>query len=364
MQHWCRYYTPAEIAELVANLIHVKRPRSIIDPAAGNGALLMAAKARYPDAMMFAIDIDPVAAKHLKKEMPLGIVSNCDALSRRSMSRSCIWPHREEIDVVVANPPFGVLGSRRIIDVTCWGHTLRAGVASSHLLSAAFNFSPKQIVAVVPGATTHSERDLAARRLMSKYYTINVNETLSGHSFPGNSASIRVVALTRVEEEGNGSSGDAVTNSEPSEVGPVEVIRGGVAIHAAKATSERRGVPLLHTTMMGGSSKRRQFVRPIGRGLVAGHLVLIPRVGLPQRKHLVPWFLGRHQLSDCVIALRCDSRLVAREVCELIERRFEDFRSLWGGTGAQYTTIAKIVRFLGELGIACRVGGCDSRFPE
>lgn len=355
MRHWCRYYTPTEVAELVANLICVESPRAVIDPAAGSGALLAAAKARYPHATVLAMDIDPTATRRLRGELSFGVVSNCDALSRESVSRSNIWPYRDKIDVVVANPPFGVLGSKHLVNVTCWGRTVRAGIASGHLLSAASSFRPKQIVAIVPSSMLHSDRDIEARELMSKYYSITGNKLLPSYAFPGNSASIRIVTFTRIKEEGYGRTDDPVGQWECGDVGPVEIIRGGVPMHEVTKANENCGMPLLHTTMIGGSSKRRPLVRPIGRGVVAGHVVLIPRVGLPRLRHLVPSFLDEHQLSDCVIAMQFGNGSVANEVCGLIQRRFEKFRLLWGGTGAQYTTIGKIVRFLTQLGVVCEV---------
>ena len=126
-------------------------------------------------------------------------------------------------------------------------------------------------------------------------------------------------------------------------------------MHEVEETTSGVGVPLLHTTMIGArGGKGRPLVSPIRRGLVDGHLVLIPRVGLPKRGHLVPAFLAEHQLSDCVIAMRFERQRVAKEVCRLITHRFDEFRALWGGTGAQYTTIEKVVWFLRRIGVECR----------
>ena len=347
----CRHYTPREIAEAMAEICD-RGPSVVLDPAAGDGALLVAFATRFPRAQMLAMDIDKNAAERLRRKLPNCVVSVCDALVRRSAGRSRVWNFRDRVDVVVANPPFGDRRTAMVLTVDAWGEQIRCGLAAAHVLSAAACFSPKKMIVVVPDSLLHSERDAEAVRLLKGRYMVSVTQSLGSRAFVGTGASVSLIQLDRKEGRCEEESCERKTFTR-LEAGVVEIVRGGVPMHEVEETAEG-GRPLLHTTNLLRTGTCR-IVKPSTRGLISGPVILLPRVGLPTKRHLIPANLNEHQLSDCVIAIRCQSDEMAMVVSRHLCTHFEQFRSCWRGTGAQYTTLRKLRDCLNDLDISAQV---------
>ena len=353
---YCAYYTPKVVAQVVAESIHVQKPRAVLDPAAGDGALLQTVVARFPRTEALAIDIDRSAVQRLRQILPDCTSSVCDALNGRSVAKSNVWRLRSCVDVVVANPPFGSLSGPRLADVVCWGgKKVRCGIGAAHILAALVNFLPKQLVAVLPDSMLHSERDGMARSLIASRYSLDVVQSLGSDAFGNAGASVSLVEMTLRRAIGGQFAMKSEVAGRALGAGPVYLIRGGLPMHDVKEVASG-GIPLVHTNNLGD---RRPFklVRPLRRGVVSGPLVLLPRVGLPMERHLVATNLsGEHQLSDCVVAISCRSDGVASDVSKILMERFDALRACWGGTGAQYTTLAKLRDCLTKSGIAVDSG--------
>ncbi len=360
----CAYYTPEPLARLVARSIRVRRPRAVLDPAAGDGALLLATVARFPAIDALAIDIDRRAVGRIRQALPNCVASVCDALSPRSVSKSRVWGFRACVDVVVANPPFGSLSGPRLVTVPAWGEKVRCGVGAAHILSAILRFLPKQFVAVVPDSMLHSARDARARDLIASRYSFDLVQSLGNGYFGGAGASVSLVKLNRRRGVVTQSATKSAVEAEGKGVESVLLTRGGLPMHDAEEVSSG-GVPLMHTTNL-GDSRQLKLVKPLPRGVVSGPLILLPRVGLPAPRHLVVTKLGAdHQLSDCVVALSCSTNRIASDVSRKLKENFDALRACWGGTGAQYTTLDKLRDYLTNLGITVKVGCVDdSRATE
>lgn len=101
------YATPAWVTRAI--LPHLKSPGSILDPAAGTGALLEAAWGKFGTADLHAIEID---SERFIACQSLGIATTCgDALSMA-------WPRA---DLILANPPYALA----LQFVMCACHHLR-----------------------------------------------------------------------------------------------------------------------------------------------------------------------------------------------------------------------------------------------
>lgn len=345
----CSYYTPRELADTVAKAIVVRRPRAVLDPAAGHGALLLAVASRFRNAKMMAMDVDRAAGMRLQRRMPDATVSICDALSGDGITRSKVWVLRDHVDVVVANPPYGSLNGPRLVSVQGWNGEVRCGVAAAHLLSAAACFSPNELLALVPDSMLHSERDRCAMRLFESRYSVEVLMALGTSSFDRTEASVSLIRMSRSDRSPRGSGHGGGRRRAERDIGPVRVVRGGVQMHMAEEV-KKGGLPLLHTTNLLDHNANK-VVKPLDRGVIAGPVLLLPRVGLPSQRHLEPANLARHQLSDCVIALLCESDAMAHALSERLRESFAELSACWRGTGAQYTTIRKIESYLDRSGV-------------
>lgn len=345
----CPYYTPGELAETLAKAIAVRNPRGVLDPAAGHGALLLAVASRFRNARMMAMDVDRAAGMRLRRLLPDATVSICDALSGGGMVRSKVWVLRDHVDVVVANPPFGLLRGPRLLSVQGWNGEVRCGTAAAHLLSAATCFSPSELLALVPDSMLHSERDGCAMRAFESRYSVEVLKAIGSSNFERTEASIKLVRMSRRGKLPRRKGSSNGMQCMGQDIGPVRVVRGGVPMHDVEE-AKGEGIPLIHTTNLIGRGAKR-IVKPLGRGVVAGNALLLPRVGLPRQRHLEPANLAPHQLSDCVIALLCESHAMACRLSGRLRDNFGELLACWGGTGAQYTTIRKMENYLERSGV-------------
>lgn len=91
------YPTPAHVTRLI--LPHLMTPRTILEPAAGEGGMMRVVEAYWPKATVYGIEIDPVRAK-------LAAVPNGDALEPRF---SWKWRYDDQpFDLIITNPPFSL----------------------------------------------------------------------------------------------------------------------------------------------------------------------------------------------------------------------------------------------------------------
>ncbi|HWA54873.1 MAG TPA: hypothetical protein VG816_11930 [Solirubrobacterales bacterium] len=64
------------------------------------------------------------------------------------------------------------------------------------------------------------------------------------------------------------------------------------------------------------------------------------------------------QLSDCVIALECESLKSATSIVQTINAEWEAFRHAWMGSCAPYVTMGRLHNFLELVGV--RIIGSES----
>jgi len=94
------YSTPLPIGFLAGMLARVKSTTTVLDPTGGNGMLVVAANPQN----VTTIELDPHRAENMRL-MQIGNVIDGDAFEKLKDLRD------QEVDVVLANPPFGALST-------------------------------------------------------------------------------------------------------------------------------------------------------------------------------------------------------------------------------------------------------------
>lgn len=127
------------------------------------------------------------------------------------------------------------------------------------------------------------------------------------------------------------------------------IVRGCVHMQSPAYSRKRDSIPLIHTTNIqkGKLVDMKKF--PCEHLKVDGFGVVIPRVCNPNPGKIA--LLDGSQsyaLSDCVIVLRTDTMEAAKRVRTHILNNLQDFITLYKGTGAQYTTLARVKRVFGK----------------
>lgn len=335
-----QYFTPPALAEKVASVISPFSPTRIVDSNCGRGELLAACQITHPRSTFYGIDIDATVIDRLAGERPEWQLRHGDALTREAWTALGIG----SFCAAILNPPFSLQG-KKLLTVGCGGVELQASPALAHVLSAIELGNPKVIAAILPESCAGSELDRCARRFIERSYEVSILERVGPSAFVGASANSFIVRMIRSSQES-----PAVVSSVGIGVScPVEVVRGGVPVF--QRIQHKSGLPFIHSVNLRDLDldmvNKLERVQAINRGVIQGHFVLFPRVGLPSRGGLkAVHFEDPVQLSDCVMGVRCRDRIHAEGVSEALEARFVEFSDLYRGTGARYVTIASVKAWL------------------
>jgi len=92
-----QFFTPPNLAALMADWIAEAHPEKILDPAMGLGVLTRAALARCPNATAIAYEIDP----HIVSYADVGAPSRVEV-----RQQNFLHSNFDEYDAVVMNPPY------------------------------------------------------------------------------------------------------------------------------------------------------------------------------------------------------------------------------------------------------------------
>lgn len=131
----------------------------------------------------------------------------------------------------------------------------------------------------------------------------------------------------------------------------VTLYRGKLPMCAAGQEKAAVSVPVVHSTSLRNYSVNfKQFETGRAQDTISGPVVLLPRVGKPNKSKVV-LYKGRCRfvMSDCVLGLRCWSNL--ERVHSLILKEWSSISRLYAGTGAKFLRVAAIARVLRRLGI-------------
>lgn len=341
-----RYYTPPELAvDIISKLHKDLSPRSCIDTACGGGNLLEAAVKTFPRINCIGIDKDKTAIQRLKRKRPDWLLSVGDMLEESSFARTQAMSMRNNTDLLFINPPFSH-NRRKKVNTVYAEKSIKASVAMAHILTSLRVFQPKLgSLIILPESVIYSDVDEIARNLLMAQYRVDIVDELKNDTFSGTRANSVVVNLIPTCALSSRKI-DRLRKIPKKILGTMRICRGGLPVFEATPCSN--GVPLFHTTDIRNRISRkyidnRVLVKPLNRGLIAGWVILLPRVGIPDFDSITPIHLGRTvQMSDCVIALRFSDKSKAQSMADVVKRCWIDFVALYKGTGARYTTVSRL----------------------
>ncbi len=98
------YYTQIQVSELLVSQIQHPQPQRVLDLGAGHGSLAKAAKSRWPQAIIHAIEPNGQGHTFLRKCFPEIKSQRLNGLDLELDSQMGLEP--EAIDVAVCNPPY------------------------------------------------------------------------------------------------------------------------------------------------------------------------------------------------------------------------------------------------------------------
>lgn len=340
-----RFYTPTSIANVLAAAVK-GRPSSVADFAAGEGALLDAAFGRWPDAKLFASDIDSTAVAGLSRRYP-GIHAQCADFLKEFPFPGAVF------DLVLLNPPFSCRGNERLaarvggVDVQC-SRAMAFVCRSLDYLSAG-----GEILCILPASCISSEKDAAARAAISANYGVEVIEAKVSAPFDKCSVLVSLIRIGRFVPSNRQwhLPNVKMTDEYPELKAAITLGRGSTPVYKTRLAGATTGAIFAHTTDLRGgefnASPARSKRQP---DLLGESAILFPRVGRPSELKIV---IVRNQtlvLSDCLFFIKSKSDLELKTLHEVIISHWGKLCLMYGGSCAPYISLSQVKQFIESLG--------------
>lgn len=340
-----RFYTPPKLADFLVSSCKLSEPKKIADFAAGDGALLKSALARWPNAEFTALDIDNAAIQSISASIPNAILLCHDFFD----FSNTIHESDFGFDLIILNPPFSCRGGTTI-EAKINGHNIKGSRALA-FVSRALEYLHKdgELIAILPSSCLTSERDSAMRTALQENWDINLISPSISYPLPRCSVKIDIVRIIRRERK------DVIipklmTRKSDMIKGRLQIMRGTLPDKVGSAL--RNGLPFVHSTNLSKNQilNVTRWSQPNNR-MVYGTALLLPRVGKVRLdKVSIKTDPRPIVLSDCVIAIKAIDSLNESDVFDTIRLNWDNFSQLWTGSCAPYLTISRLSNALERFG--------------
>jgi len=340
-------YTPPELAEFLVAASSLADPSSVADFAAGDGALLRAAAARWPRAKLFGSDIDVGAVRSINSLLP-----DCATAMHDFLAKSDDSPlSGRSFDLILLNPPFSCRGNTRYA-ANIEGMDLSGSKALAFAARALGFLSPGgEVIAILPASVLVSERDAGLLAAMRAGGSVEQVGEVRKTAFKSHSVAVAVLRISKAQIGTAPKEKPRLVSLRPY---AVEITRGSLSVHDFVAT--KIGPRFIHTTdMRDGRLVASRQRASLDLRCIKGPAVLIPRVGRPSASKVVLLPKCAAVLSDCVIALHTNPPGNERALASLLRENWNTFQTAYGGSCAPYTTVKRVSEALLRLGLASSV---------
>ena len=336
------FYTPDKLAqEMVA--LYDGVPYLIGDFCAGDGGLLRACEARFPQARYLANDKSKRAYHKLLKAHANWDVYNLDFLSDKSLQK--VTHLNGAFDLLLLNPPFTCRG--QTYKFTFDGFKFSASKALLFLIrSIKFLSNGGRLMAVLPIGVSISERDANLMAYLKNAYGFRIHKRVSGVSFAGKEPNVILAELCRPQMK------SAYVPKKPIKRTYGFLHRGSRNVIDANDLKTKNGIMFIHTTnLVGNKLVDTKICLPEDKArILVGPAVLVPRVGTPNVTKIV--VIGEREkyiLSDCVIAVLSRDVSSANHIQDVLVSKKTSFYRLYAGTGARYITLSRLGEYIKKM---------------
>jgi Fe-S-cluster containining protein len=349
------YYTPKHLAEFMISNASVKSPKIICDFAVGDGVLLNCAQEKWPESKIIATDISKKAIQVVKRNYSSWLTGRCDFLNSLSYKRcSVLKKVMRKCSLILLNPPFSCRAWESYIvmlgDIEC-----KCSKAIAFLINSLEYLSSRgELIAILPAGAIDASKDEKAWEYIHSNYCVEVIGTNGHNTFKGCSPKTTIVKIKRGTDKhiANKRSQDNLIGVK--KIKKVEIYRGRISVDKMNIAGRKRSFLFVHTTNLHNKKIQGTFNKVYAKDYetIKGPAVLLPRVGKTE-KSKISLYLDKDciALSDCVMALVCDSNNHAQMVYKRLSNNWNIFKKHYGGTCAPYITIEKLKNALMILNV-------------
>ena len=348
------FYTPTELADKLASFIIEDGLVSAVDFCVGDGDLLKAVERRFPNLDFFGTDIAEEAIATLRIMHPSWQLAVCDFTDTEAFGNLNILGSRK-FDLIVLNPPFTCKGSS-ICKIVFDEKPYHVSTAMQFVANAMKYRNANGIIyAILPSSCAYSQKDRLLWQYLEKHYNLQILEKPNRMYWKNCSASIILVSIGGKKKNTH----KKLDCKFDFSTLPIEsIIRGHISPHEARYVNGRKGFKYVHTTNLKCNKivncnriQLPEYRDETHYGPVSfrGPAVLLPRVCNPNPEKICVYkedciFVP----SDCVIILKTSNVEDALFVAETILTHWDEFRTIYQGTAAKYTTMEKIKNLFGK----------------
>lgn len=198
-------FTPEFLAHWAGQLVNDHIPNTaspkILDPACGDGELLVAAQNIFSDGLFYGVDIDPNAISRAQQRIRRNaslIVSN--VLENPFYNDNELSRNLGQFDAIISNPPWGIKLTDGQSDNTTNGYAFATGQFDSWCLFVEFSLrilKPKGVAVFILPDSIFSPEYSRIRHILVKRHTIDLIARLGEGVFPNIYRGTVVIALRK-----------------------------------------------------------------------------------------------------------------------------------------------------------------------
>lgn len=108
-----QFFTPDKYSQIMISKLPVNEPKHIVDLAIGEGALLIEASKRWPNAKLYGNDIDPLCCDVIHSNIKKVECYNLDIFFESSIQK--LIQNIGKVDLCIGNPPFDLIEQNKDI---------------------------------------------------------------------------------------------------------------------------------------------------------------------------------------------------------------------------------------------------------
>lgn len=345
-----KFYTEDNIASLLISKVPLNfNPHLIADFAVGQGILLEKAKNKWSGSKFVANDLCLESIKAVQECNLNWNCTNFNFLDYDSIVGSELQLYLNRIDLILINPPFSQKDKKYKKWEGC-SSEIKSGIALQFVYhSLKFLKENGVLLAILPEGCIYSKRDQEGINYLFEHYELEIIKINEKAKFINATPNIFILKIINTPSKLKTYGKKNLTFTD--NLTRFNIFRGKFQIHNKISALNENGYPLIHTTNLRNSKliyNKSELVD--SRHVISGPAILIPRVGnfdkkkvcyLPQETKVV--------ISDCLFAIHCNSREQANVLKKNLLNNWDDFKSIYGGTGAVYTTLEKLNDFINNL---------------
>ncbi|MFV7708390.1 Eco57I restriction-modification methylase domain-containing protein [Shewanella algae] len=370
---YSQYYTRNDVSSvLIQKLGHLSESPKIIDLSMGEGSLLHAARAAYPEALLYGCDIDANNVKTVAENTFL----KARAIHIDSTSSEIIKNFESDFDLIIGNPPFGNTKKttflNKILDeFSCNCSSIKTPLELIFLLIGIKLLKDDGVISyIVPDGLLTNKRLEPLREFLYNNYTILSVTYLGKKRFERTEACTHILTIRKkklkekykikLESTDHPLNDVFITkeefvcradysfhtravrlNATTLKNLEVELIRGKIP----KSNLKSMDVDYLHTTSF--TCEHNLFSNDnveSGYSIAKEGDILIARVGTRSVGKIGCISRGSFYISDCVIIIRANSCEIRDSILSTLKSPFGKswLKSISKGVGAKHITMSDL----------------------